>query len=233
MATRKTRPPGPPPNIYIVGAQCTGKTTLVSNLRQHFARQQGDEDGGHDVPPPVIISEVARTVLSRHRFTARDVRSPARSLALQQLILNAQAAAERRALGRADGGCAGTGGAWFVSDRSGADPVAYALRYVGAEETRALTGSAEWIEMRRRMRNGAVVVCEAGPAAAAWLTDDGVRLMPVDLDEWVGFHRLFCEFLDREGVGYAVLPAELARHEERVAFVLARWREKWAAQKGA
>jgi hypothetical protein len=59
------------------------------------------------------------------------------------------------------------------------------------------------------MERGLVVVCEAGPGLAGWLANDGVRLMPRDLEEWVGFHRLFCGFLDEEGVPYEVLPAEI------------------------
>ncbi|KAH6856103.1 hypothetical protein B0I37DRAFT_366569 [Chaetomium sp. MPI-CAGE-AT-0009] len=243
----------PPPNIYIVGAQCTGKTTLVGNLRAHFyntpttTSSDGANPPSPPPPPPTIITEVARGVLATHRFTARDVRIPARSLALQRLILQAQAAAEARAVrgmapgpseasgpGEAvevHGETAETGGGdggpgWFVSDRSGADPIAYALRYAGAEAGRELAGTAAWAELRARMRASLVVVCEAGAAAAGWLRDDGVRLMPEDVEEWVGFHGAFCRFLEAEGVPYEVLDARVGGHEERVRFVLEKWRER-------
>ncbi|KAL2177637.1 AAA domain-containing protein [Thermothelomyces heterothallicus CBS 202.75] len=209
---------GPPPNIYIIGAQCTGKTTLVNHLRAHFANRNPVPDGG----PPALISEVARTVLKAHHFTARDVRIPSRSLVLQRLILQAQAAAERDAL---ESG--GPRKRWFISDRSGADPIAYSLRYVGHEAARALAKTEEWVELKERMRQSVVIICEAGKGVAGWLKDDGVRLMPVDLEEWVGFHRGFCEFLDGEGVRYEVLTADVATHEERVDFVLKRWEECW------
>ncbi|KAK3294347.1 uncharacterized protein B0H64DRAFT_433528 [Chaetomium fimeti] len=278
LMTTMNPPWSPPPNIYIVGAQCTGKTTLVNNLRAHF---QGDLSMTNPsssssppppppastppatmppatmpppaiTPPPTIITEVARGVLATHRFSARDVRIPARSLALQRLILQAQAVAEARAVGLRmtaeeaclvmTGGTGGTGGVapgavptgtgggggpgWFVSDRSGADPIAYALRYAGPEAGRELAGTAAWAELRARMRASLVVVCEAGLAAAGWLRDDGVRLMPEDVEEWVGFHGVFCRFLEAEGVPYEVLDARVGGHEERVRFVLERWRER-------
>jgi hypothetical protein len=195
----------PPPNIYIVGAQCTGKTTLVNALRAHFTptptANPNPNPNLNPHPPPAIITEVARRVLTKHNFTAADVRTPARSLALQQLILQAQATAERDALNpnQNPGGEA----SWFISDRSGADPIAYAVRYVGADTARAaLADSAEWATLRARMREAVVVVCEAGEGVAGWLRDDGVRLMPEDLGEWVGFHGLFCGFLGGEGGVY-------------------------------
>lgn len=101
-----------------MGAQCTGKTTLVNRLAQHF----------HDNPPPAgppaIIKEVARTVLVKHNFTANDITSSQeRCLLLQRLILEAQAKAEREVLqGEAS---------WFISDRSGVDPMAYAAQHGG------------------------------------------------------------------------------------------------------
>jgi predicted ATPase len=220
----------PPPNIYIVGAQCTGKTTLVNALRAHFTTPTTDLNLNPH-PPPTIITEVARRVLSTHHFTAHDVRTPTRSLALQQLILQAQATAERDALNpnQNPGGEA----SWFISDRSGADPIAYAVRYVGADTARAaLADSAEWATLRARMREAVVVVCEAGEGVAGWLRDDGVRLMPEDLGEWVGFHGLFCGFLEGEGVRYEVLSAGVGALEERVGFVLGRWRARWRERDG-
>ncbi|KAK0741404.1 hypothetical protein B0T18DRAFT_432516 [Schizothecium vesticola] len=77
-------------NVYIVSAQCTGKTTLVNRLDQHF----------HDNPPPAgtpaIIKEVARTVLVQHNFTADDITSSQeRCLLLQRFILETQTKAEK------------------------------------------------------------------------------------------------------------------------------------------
>ncbi len=80
-------------NIYIVGAQCTGKTTLVNALESHF-----DETPDPSLRP-TFIREVARTVLDTHGFTALDITSSGeRCMTLQKLILDAQVLAERSAL---------------------------------------------------------------------------------------------------------------------------------------
>lgn len=183
-------PPGSKPrDIYIVGAQCTGKTTLVKALQAHFTKgDDSDERDGHHIAPPGIITEVARSVLEQYSFTAKDIKSsPARALAVQQLILRAQLSAERAMSGQEE---------WFVSDRSGADPIVYARRYVSKDAAEDLVTSVEWLELRERMGKSVVIVCEAG---ADWLTDDGVRLMPESREDWIGFHELFCSCLDKWG----------------------------------
>lgn len=156
-----------------------------------------------------IITEVARTVLVEHGFTAADITSsPSRALELQRLILEAQVIAERHALQEAE---------WFVSDRSGVDPIVYAQKYVSEEAAYTLTKSPAWIELRERMRESVVIVCEAG---ADWLTDDGVRLMPNNPEEWIEFHVFFCSCMDAWGLKYEVLPCKMVAIEERVGFVL-------------
>jgi len=194
-----------PRNIYIVGAQCTGKTTLVNALEDHFASSPSSP-----LNRPGIIREVARSVLKTHKFTAEDIRSsPSRAFELQRLILEAQLLAERKALETSE---------WFISDRSGVDPICYALQYVGKDEASKLLQSENWQELKPRLADGVIIVCESG---ADWLTDDGVRLMPLDKEEWVAFHVLFCEFLNTLGLAYTVLPARLMDIWERVSFVLA------------
>lgn len=193
-----------PRNIYIVGAQCTGKTTLVNALEEHFASLTSSPANR-----PAIIREVARTVLKTHNFTANDIRtSPSRAFELQRLILEAQVLAERRALESSE---------WFISDRSGVDPICYALCHVGEEEASKLLQTDGWQELKSRMSDGLLVVCESG---ADWLTDDGVRMMPLDKQEWAAFHVLFCEFLDRLGLPYTILPASLLDLRARVSSVL-------------
>lgn len=204
-----------PRNIYLVGAQCTGKTTLTNALATHFRTS---------LPPekqPRIIKEVARTVLARHKFAAEDITSsPERCLLLQTLILEAQAEAEKAAV-QADS-------RWFISDRSGADPIVYALAYIpnGDQTTghdgRSLVRTEHWGQLKKRMAESLIVVCEAG---MDWLTDDGVRLMPRDRSEWVAFHGLFCDFLDEQKLLYVVLPKEMLSIRERVDFVLSKWIE--------
>ncbi|KAL8992131.1 MAG: hypothetical protein Q9169_007345 [Polycauliona sp. 2 TL-2023] len=157
MAASGDHDPSPhelPPNIYIIGAQSTGKTTLVSALGDHFAQDAS-------LSQPQLLKEVARGVLTRHNFTASDItNSKERALELQRLIIEAQAAAE-----------GALGNLWYVADRSAIDAVAYARQYVGETEARNLRKGDTWQELEERMRAGVVVVCEPG---GEWLRDDGL-----------------------------------------------------------
>lgn len=194
-----------PQDIYIIGAQSTGKTTLVKALENHFK-----DANEYHIDQPKIITEVARTVLQRHNFTANDIKSsPTRALQLQQLILQAQLSAERDISGE-----------WFISDRSGVDPVVYARKYVSKDAADDLIKSTEWLELRERMRKSVIIVCEAG---ADWLADDGVRLMPESRKNWLEFHQLFCSCLKDWGLNYEILPYDVGSLDERVAFVLEKW----------
>ena len=196
-----------PKNIYIVGAQCTGKTTLVAELSRHFTSLSRPS-----TPAPLIFTEVARTVLRKHNFTASDITSsPSKSLLFQRLILEAQYATEKTA----------ETSQWFISDRSGFDPIVYAKRYVGEEGARSLMAMEVWGKLKKHMERSLVVVCEAG---ADWLVDDGVRLMPEDKKDWVAFHDLFCDSLRDEGLSFVVLPCHIMDLAQRVQFVLDRWR---------
>jgi hypothetical protein len=57
-------------------------------------------------------------------------------------------------------------------------------------------------------------------------------LIPEVLGEWVGFHGVFCGFLEGEGVRYEVLSDGVGVLEERVGFVLGRWRARWRERDG-
>lgn len=195
-----------PKNIYIVGAQCTGKTTLVAALLSYFTSTSTSS-----TPAPLVLTEVARTVLRKHNFTASDITSsPSKSLLFQRLILEAQYAAEN----------AGETSQWFISDRSGFDPIVYARRYVGEEEASSLMRMEIWGQLKEQMERSLVVVCEAG---ADWLVDDGVRLMPEDKKDWVAFHDLFCQSLKDVKLNFIVLPCHIKDLQERVKFVLDSW----------
>ena len=196
-----------PKNIYIVGAQCTGKTTLIGALSSHFTASSLST-----TPAPLVFTEVARTVLRKHNLTGSDIASsPSTNLLFQQLMIEAQYATEKVA----------ETSQWFISDRSGFDPIVYARRYVGEEGARSLMEMEIWGELKERMGRSLVVVCEAG---ADWLVDDGVRLMPENKEDWVAFHDLFCELLRDAGLDFVVLPCEMKDLAERVRFVLDCWR---------
>ncbi|KAL8678358.1 MAG: hypothetical protein Q9186_005283 [Xanthomendoza sp. 1 TL-2023] len=138
-----------PRNIYIIGAQSTGKTTLVTALGEHFAQHQ---DPRVDFEPPQQLKEVARGVLKSHNFTASDItNSKSRALELQRLIIEAQTKAEESVP---------TG--WYIADRSALDAVVYARQYVGAAEAFNLRQGALWHVIEERMKAGVVMLCAPG-----------------------------------------------------------------------
>lgn len=197
-----------PPNIYIIGAQSTGKTTLVSALGEHFSQPRTYCD--EPVSQPRIIKEVARSILRSHHFTASDIaNSKSRALELQRLILEAQSEIERASLPN-----------WYISDRSGLDPLAYAHRYVGHEEARQLRQGEAWKDVEKRLGTGLVVVCATG---GDWLLDDGIRLMPESRDDWIEFQSVFCSLLDELEMQYTILPSSIRDLASRVDFVLESW----------
>lgn len=195
-------------NIYIIGAQSTGKTTLVSALATHFAKQKHDSLA--TFTQPFQLKEVARNVLKKHNFTALDItNSKARALELQRLIIEAQAKAE-----------VDLGQKWYISDRSALDAVAYARQYVGIVEADELMHGESWQVLEDRMRAALLVLCEPG---GQWLVDDGIRLMPQDREEWFQLHMHFLELLDGIGLAYIVLPSHVAKLEDRVRLILDKW----------
>ena len=72
------------PNIYIIGASSTGKTTLVNALQEHYFRQS-------DLSPPAVVAETARPILAKLSFQRKDYfDSPDKTSSLQRDILAAQ-----------------------------------------------------------------------------------------------------------------------------------------------
>ncbi|OCK82951.1 hypothetical protein K432DRAFT_402478 [Lepidopterella palustris CBS 459.81] len=84
----------------------------------------------------IIICEVARTVLNQYDFPRGDITSsPARAMQLQQHIIQAQLDVENAA-------CSTQSPHWYISDRSGIDPIAYTHVFVGEEGIACFGGLA-------------------------------------------------------------------------------------------
>ncbi|KAF1948167.1 hypothetical protein CC80DRAFT_530120 [Byssothecium circinans] len=197
--------------LYIIGAQCTGKTTLVNALEDKFCRGEATPSAQGVLSKPVVIREVARTVLKEKQFTRHDITtSPSRALQLQKHILDAQFAAEMAAIGL------DAPTPWYISDRSGLDPIVYAQLFVGEEAAGEMLASETWKELERRMKAGVVMLCEAG---CSWLTDDGTRLMPDDIEQWMRLDSAFREQLAVRDIRYTVVPKDVVNLEARVQLV--------------
>lgn len=216
-----------PQNIYIIGAQSTGKTTrkstceeeesevgpadrsrpVVNALKDHFSRYREA-----DVPEPIIISEIARTVLKELHISRQDIASsPEKSLKLQTAILHAQLKAEVETE---------SAGTWYIADRSGLDPIVYARLSVSEEAARDLLGSPEWMSLEKRMKTGVVFVCEAG---TSWLVDDGVRWFPDSASHWNEFDQAFRQLLKEREISYHLILKDVTRLDDRVNVVLVPW----------
>ena len=199
--------PALPPTIYIVGAQCTGKTTLVNALTEYFCKPK-NRIWTEIIPEPSVIKEVARNVLKEHDFTAFDITSsPRRALELQKLILEAQFRAEEKE--KATNG-------WYISDRSAIDPVVYARFFVGEDAAAEMVQTETWQRLAKNMLKGQVFVCEPNPG---WLSDDGVRLMPTGWEEWMSLHGAFCRALEEQGICYEILRGKLSVAQRRAQVV--------------
>ncbi|RAQ99037.1 AAA domain-like protein [Stemphylium lycopersici] len=202
-------------SLYIIGAQCTGKTTLVNALEKMLSRSEQISHECAVSSKPVVIREVARKVLKEKQFNRDDITtSPSRALLLQQHILNAQFQAEQNALGLH------TPAMSYISDRSGLDPIVYAQLFVSEEAADEMLVSETWRELEHRMKQSVVILCEAG---CVWLTDDGTRLMPTGMEEWMRIDKAFRDQLAARDIEYFVVPKGMIGIEERVQFVYECW----------
>jgi hypothetical protein len=105
---------------------------------------------------------------------------------------------------------------------SAIDPVwtliVYTKCFVGYEAVEELLASKTWLDLEARMKKSIVVLCEAG---CHWLVDDGVRLMPNDLEEWTRVEAAFRDLLEKRGISYYIIPKDMADLGTRVRHVQA------------
>lgn len=192
--------------IYIVGAQCTGKTTLCNGLIDQIHDQ-------HSQLKVAMLSETARHVLELHQYTKNDVRGGGqRCLELQRLILHSQLEKEREFRSQ--------GIDVVVSDRCAVDPLVYAAFFCGMEAIEELLIECDKADMMNQLRQSTIVLCEP---IQEWLFDDGTRLMPLNMDEWHEMHSQFRNLLEAFRIDYIVLTQTVRSLTDRVNFVLAKF----------
>lgn len=190
-----------------MGAPCTGKTTILRALRQYYATSKD----ACNFSQPTYITEVARGMLENLQISRDDItNSPDKCLKLQKAILQAQYHAEH-ALEDDEGS------SWYISDRSGLDPIVFAQLYVGVPAAAELLSSPAWEALEWKMKQSLVVLCESG---CSWLTDDGVRLVPPSATAWLRFDQTFKQLFEARGIRYVTVPAKLIHIEARIGLVL-------------
>ena len=190
-------------NLYLIGPQCSGKTTLLNALGTFYSNH---DPASHPIEQPFIVEEVVRVVMHEKGFQARDLYDSVRGLQLQMHILLRQNQTEEQLKDR-----------WFLADRSALDTLVYAKEYTGTDAFRALASTNEWAESRLRMQQATVVVCEAGNTE--WLSADKVRLAYQDTAEWKALNEAFFVMLREYGISYSVLPNAIKDMGELVALV--------------
>jgi predicted ATPase len=195
-----------PPNIYLIGPQCAGKTTLLEALRAYYAIDASREFENQRVECPAIIEEVVRRVMHGKGFNVQDLKNVDRGFELQQRILLEQYNAEEILQDE-----------WYISDRSGLDALVYAKAYIGVSAAKKLENTGEWNRLQKRMQDAVVVFCEAGNAD--WLSEDEVRMAYSNTAEWERLNKEFHAMLIQHDIGYIILPKHVRDLQERVALI--------------
>jgi nicotinamide riboside kinase len=197
-------------SIYVIGAQSTGKSTIVTAIEEVFARPKSVLTAKFR-QRPIVIREVARTVLKTYNFTREDiVASPTRAFQLQKHILKAQFEAEQQVIAQSPDG-------WYITDRSGIDPIVYATIYAGEAAAQEMLVSNEWHSLEQGMKRGHVFLCETN---TNWLYDDGTRLMPESSEKWIAIDDTFRRLLKAREIDYRIISNQVEDINERVGLVL-------------
>lgn len=184
----------------MIGPQCTGKTTLV--LRLLAALSNDDRFASSQ---PTIIHEVVRGIMKAKHITSDDFGSE-RWIDLQRCTIEAQADAEESLRER-----------WYISDRSVLDPIVYAQQC--KESSNELRKTVGWEASIERMKDGLVILCEAGQRV--WLSSDAVRIAFADVQQWEMMNEQFKGLLTEKGISFQILPSHVVSIEERVKLVVA------------
>lgn len=188
--------------IYLIGASAAGKTTLVETLSDHFRLHESSR-------PVAVVSEVARELVLRERVDPQDIQLGREvGMDLQRQILDEQKQREQN--GSQDSNL-------LLCDRSGLDPIVFAVRYGKGLRHQQLLSSSAWLYLKPRMQRSLVILCEP---SLEWFTADGVRVDAGSATEQAELHALFVQLLQSEAISYKVLPASVTDRQARVDLVL-------------
>lgn len=121
-----------------------------------------------------------------------------RALDVQQHILAAQYDAETTA-------CSTNLVAWYICNRSGLDPIAYTKCFVGEGAAAEMLSFENCQELESRMKKGTVFLCETG----CRFRDDGVRLMPRNIEDRMCVDVAFRNLLKTWGIIFSTLSKDV------------------------
>ena len=186
-------------SIYLIGPQSTGKTTLTQALQQYYG------------PETPVLEEIARSILNQKKYSADSLLSN-QCFQMQTDIFDAQFLEEKSFVDQ---------GKFFISDRNAVDPIVYAKMYSGnPDDWKHFCKSPEWKILRSRYKNQENCLVVLMLPITEFLVDDGTRLMPQDLEEWIEIGNQFQEFLKDQCIPFQVLGENYSGIEERVKKVV-------------
>ncbi|KIJ15188.1 hypothetical protein PAXINDRAFT_115204 [Paxillus involutus ATCC 200175] len=189
----------PPTELYVIGPSSTGKTTLCNAVAESLK-----------LPTWCYITEVARQVMRTQGYTRTDVGT----IEMQKAIMLAQLERETQACERVGGG----NERLILSDRSGIDPIVYAV-LTAKDELQAhhkkslLVGQPTFQSTLHRYRKARFLLLNPVPE---WLVDDGVR----SLEQHDRCMVVYREILAELGIQYNEMGAEMKELSERVKWVM-------------
>ena len=187
--------------VYIIGPSSTGKTTLCNALAQSLTLRSW-----------CYITETARQIMKRRGFTREDVGK----IEMQSAIMLAQQEREEEVRERAKG----SGETMILSDRSGVDPVVYAVltatdEHQARQKKNVLVEHPTFQSALKRYRKARFLLLKPVPE---WLVDDGVRSLEQHARSFYVFRALLAEL----GIPYREIGEEMKDLSERVDCVK-RW----------
>lgn len=188
--------------VYFIGPGSTGKTTLTKAVWKKCS------------PETSMLTEVARTVLRKLKYTANDISSdPIKCYNLQKAIFVEQCDKERELLET---------NRKFISDRSAIDPLVYAEFYINGNTFDPFLDleDTKWHEIKLRYqdeRNTLIVLIEPNES---FLKNDGTRKMPTDLEEWKSFYRCFLSFMNKNQIPFKIIPSNVTNICQRTDQVI-------------
>ncbi|KIJ63106.1 hypothetical protein HYDPIDRAFT_29795 [Hydnomerulius pinastri MD-312] len=184
--------------LYVIGPSSTGKTTLCNAVAKSLS-----------LPTWCYITEVARQVMKSQGYTRADVGT----MQMQMDIMLAQLEKETQACARAGG----ANESLILSDRSGIDPIVYAILTAESERQArhkrdALVNQPAFQRALRRYRKAKFLLLNPVPE---WLVDDGVR----SLEQHERCIEVFRQVLDELGLAYHEMGTETKELTKRVKWV--------------
>ncbi|RIB02854.1 cytochrome P450 [Gigaspora rosea] len=167
----------PRKKIVLVGAHSVGKTTLARFIKSHI-------DG-------ILVTETARTLIKELNLNADILRNdPDKSLEFQAAIIKAQCVKEEEIEHE-----------FAILDRSALDAIIYAQAFCKKrwKELLDMEETNKCLEHYRQKNKYLIFLIEPQKEC---LKADGVRMMPIDYEDWISFSESFKNLMNEYNIEF-------------------------------